>query len=119
MQRLLNSLVAVAAAFSGPITLCEALCIDSPFRSHMLAQKTTRGNMFSHHQKTIVLDGPPKVPGAEGPLGLRQIVSFVGGLDLCDGRYDTGEHSLYRTTRQGGAHYEDFHQACVDGEWGC
>lgn len=27
--------------------------------------------------------------------GGRHIVGFLGGLDLCDGRYDTGEHALF------------------------
>ena len=26
----------------------------------------------------------------------RKITAFVGGLDLCDGRYDTLEHRLFR-----------------------
>ena len=26
----------------------------------------------------------------------RKITSFIGGLDLCDGRYDTPEHRLFR-----------------------
>ena len=26
----------------------------------------------------------------------RKITAFVGGLDLCDGRYDTPEHRLFR-----------------------
>jgi phospholipase D1/2 len=41
---------------------------------------------------------------------MRQLVAFIGGLDLCDGRYDTAEHSLFRTLRT--VHSEDFHQAC-------
>lgn len=26
----------------------------------------------------------------------RRITAFLGGLDLCDGRYDTPEHRLFR-----------------------
>jgi phospholipase D1/2 len=26
----------------------------------------------------------------------RKITAFLGGLDLCDGRYDTPEHRLFR-----------------------
>lgn len=26
----------------------------------------------------------------------RKITTFLGGLDLCDGRYDTPEHRLFR-----------------------
>ena len=38
----------------------------------------------------------------------RCVVSFVGGLDLCDGRYDSPFHSLFRTLDN--AHNDDFHQ---------
>lgn len=41
---------------------------------------------------------------------MRQLVAFIGGLDLCDGRYDTAEHSPFRTLKT--VHSEDFHQAC-------
>ena len=41
---------------------------------------------------------------------MRQLVAFIGGLDLCDGRYDTSEHSLFHTLNT--VHSEDFHQAC-------
>lgn len=27
----------------------------------------------------------------------RKIIAFVGGLDLCLGRYDTPEHPIFRT----------------------
>ena len=26
----------------------------------------------------------------------RKIIAFIGGLDLCDGRYNTPEHQLFR-----------------------
>ena len=42
---------------------------------------------------------------------LRQLTAFIGGLDLCDGRYDTSEHSLFHTIKT--VHSEDFHQACA------
>nr|GEV10947.1 phospholipase D alpha 1 [Tanacetum cinerariifolium] len=38
----------------------------------------------------------------------RRVVSFVGGIDLCDGRYDSQFHSLFRTLDS--AHHDDFHQ---------
>lgn len=40
-------------------------------------------------------------------------MSFVGGIDLCDGRYDTQFHSLFRTLAT--AHHDDFHQANFKG----
>ena len=39
---------------------------------------------------------------------MRRIMSFVGGIDLCDGRYDTPFHSLFRTLDT--VHHDDFHQ---------
>ena len=35
--------------------------------------------MWSHHEKTVVID---------------QTLAFVGGIDLCYGRWDTHEHPL-------------------------
>lgn len=52
----------------------------------------------------------------EAPEGARRIIAFVGGLDLCDGRWDTPRHSLFRTLKH--EHFFDFHnpwavsQAC-------
>lgn len=37
----------------------------------------------------------------------RKIIAFIGGLDLCDGRYDTPEHSLFRTLQT--KHKDDYH----------
>ncbi|KAL2939199.1 Phospholipase D alpha 1 [Bienertia sinuspersici] len=58
--------------------------------------------VFTHHQKTVVVDS--EIPGSEK----RVIVSFLGGIDLCDGRYDTQDHSLFRTLNT--VHKDDFHQ---------
>ncbi len=44
---------------------------------------------------------------------MRQLVAFIGGLDLCDGRFDTSEHSLFHTLKT--VHSEDYHQACYPG----
>nr|GME19537.1 phospholipase D alpha 1-like [Ipomoea batatas] len=69
-------------------------------------QFTTRTTLFTHHQKTVVVDS--EFQGSKGGLGKRTILSFLGGIDLCDGRYDTREHSLFRTLNT--IHKEDFHQ---------
>nr|GMC65868.1 phospholipase D delta-like [Ipomoea batatas] len=61
----------------------------------------TVGNMFTHHQKCVLVD-------TQGENGNRRITAFLGGLDLCDGRYDTPEHRLFHdldTVFKG-----DFHQ---------
>lgn len=38
----------------------------------------------------------------------RKITAFLGGLDLCDGRYDTPEHRLFRDLDT--VFKDDFHQ---------
>lgn len=37
----------------------------------------------------------------------RKILAFVGGLDLCLGRYDTPKHHILRTVKT--VHVDDFH----------
>ncbi|EEE68649.1 hypothetical protein OsJ_27225 [Oryza sativa Japonica Group] len=60
-----------------------------------------RDAVFTHHQKAVVADGP------------RGLVAFLGGIDLCGGRYDTQEHPLFRTLAT--AHRDDFHQPSFPG----
>eukprot|EP01134_Creolimax_fragrantissima_P005501 CFRG5501T1 len=56
---------------------------------------------FTHHQKSVILDAESAIPDK------RRTIAFMGGLDLCDGRYDTPKHPLYRTLQ--GVHKGDFH----------
>eukprot|EP00123_Amoebidium_parasiticum_P007400 comp18098_c0_seq1/m.18733 comp18098_c0_seq1/g.18733 ORF comp18098_c0_seq1/g.18733 comp18098_c0_seq1/m.18733 type:complete len:758 (-) comp18098_c0_seq1:28-2301(-) len=62
--------------------------------------------IFTHHQKTVVLDAP--CPNRDGR---RRVIGFMGGIDLCDGRYDTPQHPLFRSLQD--AHSNDFHQANI------
>ncbi|GKV03269.1 hypothetical protein SLEP1_g15603 [Rubroshorea leprosula] len=64
---------------------------------------------YSHHQKFVVVDS--EVP--DGETKKRTIVSYIGGLDLDTGRYDTPKHSLFRTLHT--VHKDDFHQTCLKG----
>ncbi len=58
------------------------------------------GTLYTHHEKMLIVDAPS--------LGDQRIVtSFVGGLDLCDGRWDTPTHSLFATLKT--FHKNDFH----------
>ncbi|MQL98186.1 hypothetical protein Taro_030898, partial [Colocasia esculenta] len=98
-------------------------CRLCPRHHHLLS------SFFTHHQKTISVDSPAghfssrRPHRHHGPSGydisdgggggLREIISFVGGLDLYDGRYDTEEHSLFRTLDAGGAHAIDFYQTSI------
>ncbi|KAM1261524.1 hypothetical protein ACFX14_026755 [Malus domestica] len=62
------------------------------------------GTLFTHHQKCVLVDTQ-----ADG--NNRKITAFLGGLDLCDGRYDTPEHRLFRnldTVFKGDVHQPTF-----------
>lgn len=65
--------------------------------------------VFAHHQKTITVD-----TRAQDFIFDREIMSFVGGLDLCDGRYDTEKHSLFHTLNSE-SHCFDFYQINIAG----
>ncbi|KAM3304475.1 hypothetical protein P3S67_011341 [Capsicum chacoense] len=47
------------------------------------------GTLYTHHQKCVIVD-------TQASGNNRKISAFIGGLDLCDGRYDTPEHRLFR-----------------------
>ncbi|KAL6512381.1 Phospholipase D [Orobanche hederae] len=79
------------------------LCPRNPDDGASILQGFQVSAMFTHHQKTIVVDS-----ASANHSGKRRIVSFVGGIDLCDGRYDTRSHSLFRTLDS--VHHDDFHQ---------
>ncbi|KAL8214590.1 hypothetical protein R6Q57_004039 [Mikania cordata] len=77
------------------------LCPREPDDKNSYVQGIQVATMFTHHQKTIVVDG-------DGTSGNRRVVAFVGGIDLCDGRYDSREHSVFSTLKD--IHHDDFHQ---------
>ncbi|GLU22092.1 hypothetical protein SLE2022_381890 [Rubroshorea leprosula] len=85
------------------------LCPRNPDDGGSIVQDLQISAMFTHHQKIVVVDAP--LPS--GDSSKRRIVSFVGGIDLCDGRYDTPFHSLFRTLDN--AHHDDFHQPNFEG----
>lgn len=58
------------------------------------------GTIYTHHQKTVIVD-------ADAGNNRRKIIAFVGGLDICDGRYDTPHHPLFRTLQT--VHKDDYH----------
>ncbi|TXG62162.1 hypothetical protein EZV62_013525 [Acer yangbiense] len=90
------------AYFRGTKVHC-VLCPRVADKNRSIIQGYQIGTLFTHHQKTVVVDSE-LVPGAQK----RRIVSFVGGIDLCDGRYDTQEHPLFSTLKT--THHQDFHQ---------
>lgn len=58
------------------------------------------GTLYTHHQKNVIVDSQ-----AQG--NYRKITAFIGGLDLCDGRYDTPEHRLFKDLET--VYKEDYH----------
>uniref|UniRef100_A0A0E0E3N8 Phospholipase D n=1 Tax=Oryza meridionalis TaxID=40149 RepID=A0A0E0E3N8_9ORYZ len=95
--------------FRGTDVRC-VLCPRNPDAGRSAIMGAQIAYMITHHQKTVIVDHDMPVPRGGGS---RRIVSFVGGLDLCDGRYDTQFHSLFRTLDT--AHHNDFHQPNLDG----
>ncbi|CAK8560923.1 unnamed protein product [Lathyrus sativus] len=67
------------------------------------------GPIYTHHQKTVIVD-------AEAENNRRKIVAFIGGLDLCDGRYDTPHHPLFRSLQT--LHMDDYHNPTFMGSTG-
>ncbi|KAM3246514.1 Phospholipase D alpha 1 [Capsicum annuum] len=80
------------------------LCPRNPDDGGSIVNDLQISTMFTHHQKIVIVDSD--MPNGDSEM--RRIVSFVGGIDLCDGRYDTPFHSLFRTLDT--AHHDDFHQ---------
>ncbi|KAI4315350.1 hypothetical protein L6164_028169 [Bauhinia variegata] len=76
------------------------LCPRTGGKGHSWIKKPEAGTIYTHHQKTVIVD-------ADAGQNKRKIIAFVGGLDLCMGRYDTPHHSLFRTLHT--AHKEDYH----------
>lgn len=56
------------------------------------------GTLYSHHQKMTIVD--------TGPHDRRTITSFIGGLDLTGGRWDTPSHTLFSSLER--EHKHDF-----------
>ncbi|GAB2224450.1 hypothetical protein Drorol1_Dr00005210 [Drosera rotundifolia] len=70
----------------------SVICVLSPrYASSKLSyiKQQVIGTLFTHHQKCVLVD-----THAHG--NFRKISAFLGGIDLCDGRYDTPDHRLFR-----------------------
>ncbi|KAL1536877.1 phospholipase D [Salvia divinorum] len=82
----------------------SVICVLSPrYGSSKLSyiKQQVVGNVFTHHQKCVLVD-------TQAPGNNRKITAFIGGLDLCDGRYDTPDHRLFRDLDT--CFKDDFHQ---------
>ncbi|XP_057761566.1 phospholipase D delta [Arachis stenosperma] len=70
----------------------SVMCVLAPrYGSSKLSflKQQVVGTVFTHHQKCVIVD--TQAPGND-----RKITVFMGGLDLCDGRYDTPQHRLFK-----------------------
>ncbi|CAI9265298.1 unnamed protein product [Lactuca saligna] len=69
----------------------SVMCVLSPrYGSSKLSffKQQVVGTAFTHHQKCVLVD-------TQASGNNRKITAFIGGLDLCDGRYDTPQHRLF------------------------
>ncbi|XP_040987551.1 phospholipase D beta 1-like [Juglans microcarpa x Juglans regia] len=76
------------------------LCPRSAGKGHSWVKKQEVETIYTHHQKTVIVD-------ADAGQYKRKIMAFVGGLDLCMGRYDTPIHPLFSTLQT--VHKDDYH----------
>ncbi|PAN13616.1 hypothetical protein PAHAL_2G351300 [Panicum hallii] len=70
----------------------SVICVLSPrYASNKLSifKQQVVGTLFTHHQKCVLVD-------TQAWGNKRKVTAFIGGLDLCDGRYDTPEHRLFK-----------------------
>ncbi|CAN6195969.1 unnamed protein product [Urochloa humidicola] len=79
--------------FEGTNVRCF-LCPRDADASLTVVQHVETSAEFTHHQKAVTLDAATTPPGVETD-GERHVVSFIGGIDLCDGRYDDEHHTLF------------------------
>ncbi|KZV20639.1 phospholipase D delta-like [Dorcoceras hygrometricum] len=82
----------------------SVMCVLSPrYASSKLSflKQQVIGTVFTHHQKCVLVD-------TQAHGNNRKITAFLGGLDLCDGRYDSPEHRLFHDLDT--VFKDDFHQ---------
>ncbi|XP_047329162.1 phospholipase D beta 1-like [Impatiens glandulifera] len=77
------------------------LCPRSARKGHSWVKKQEAETIYTHHQKTVIVDAD-----AGAGFNCRKIIAFIGGLDLCSGRYDTPAHPLLKTMKT--VHKDDF-----------
>ncbi|KAM7276196.1 hypothetical protein ACFE04_018062 [Oxalis oulophora] len=82
------------------------LCPRVAGKRHSWIKQREVETIYTHHQKTVIVD-------ADAGQNRRKIIAFVGGLDLCDGRYDTPQHPLFKTLQT--EHKDDYHNPTYTG----
>ncbi|KAL9269469.1 Phospholipase D beta 1-like protein [Drosera capensis] len=87
------------------------LCPRIAGKRHSWLKQREVETIYTHHQKNVIVD-------ADAGNNTRKIIAFVGGLDLCDGRYDNPSHPIFRTLDT--LHKDDYHNPCLAGNtMGC
>ncbi|KAK6920216.1 C2 domain [Dillenia turbinata] len=82
------------------------LCPRAAGKRHSWVKQREVETIYTHHQKTVIVD-------AEARDYRRKIIAFVGGLDLCDGRYDNPQHPIFKTLHT--LHNDDYHNPTFTG----
>lgn len=82
------------------------LCPRVAGKRHSWVKKREVGTIYTHHQKIVIVD-------ADAGGNKRKIIAFLGGLDLCDGRYDTPHHPIFSTLQT--VHADDYHNPTYAG----
>lgn len=82
------------------------LCPRIAGKRHSWVKQKEVGTIYTHHQKTVIVD-------TDADNYRRRIMAFVGGLDLCDGRYDTPHHPLFSSLET--VHKDDYHNPTYSG----
>ncbi len=72
--------------------------------TNTLLEGQSKKMAFTHHQKFIIMDCPKE--NGEG----KELLAFIGGIDLTEGRWDNQKHPLFRTLRS--LHMDDFYGKC-------
>ncbi|KAK8964997.1 Phospholipase D delta [Platanthera guangdongensis] len=88
----------------------SVICVLAPrYGSSKLSfvKQQVVGTLFTHHQKCVLVD-------TQGTGNNRKITAFIGGIDLCDGRYDTPEHRLFKDLDS--VYLNDFHNPTFPNE---
>ncbi|KAJ0251058.1 Phospholipase D delta [Hirschfeldia incana] len=78
-------------------------CILSPrYASNKLGlfKQQMVSTIFTHHQKCVLVD-------TQAGGNNRKVTTFIGGIDLCGGRYDTPEHRILHDLES--VFKDDFH----------
>jgi len=85
-------------------------------KENILREKLTKNLLFTHHQKTIMLDASAfseLLATCYENVGKREPLAFVGGVDLTNGRWDNRRHPLFSTLETD--HKGDFYNGCTAG----